>query len=47
LGTQVYRTLSTTEQKIDVVIFVTPPVITEKVLEEVNELKIKNVWMQP
>jgi uncharacterized protein len=47
LETQVYPTLSATKQKIDVVIFVTPPVVTEKVLEEVNTLAIKNVWMQP
>jgi len=47
LKTKVYPTLSATEKKIDVVIFVTPPTVTEKVLEEVNELKIKNVWMQP
>ncbi len=47
LGNKVYPTLSATKQKIDVVIFVTPPTVTEKVLEEVNALNIKNVWMQP
>lgn len=47
LGKKVYPTLSATKQKIDVVIFVTPPIVTEKVLEEVKELKIQNVWMQP
>ena len=47
LGIQVSPTLSATEKKIDVVIFVTPPVVTEKVLEEVKQLKIGNVWMQP
>ncbi len=47
LGTKVYSTLSATEKKIDIVIFVTPPVVTEKVLEQVKALWIKNVWMQP
>lgn len=47
LGKKVYPTLSQVKKKIDVVIFVTPPVVTEKVLSEVKELKIKNVWMQP
>lgn len=47
LWMQVYTTLSATEKKIDVVIFVTPPAITQKVLEEVKTLQIKNVWMQP
>jgi predicted CoA-binding protein len=47
LGKKVYPTLSATKQKIDVVIFVTPPIVTEKVLEEVKQLKIQNIWMQP
>lgn len=47
LWVQVYPTLSTITDKIDVVIFVTQPVITEKVLEEVKLLKISQVRMQP
>jgi len=47
LGAKVYPTLSATEKKIDIVVFVTPPVTTEKILEEVKQLNIKNVWMQP
>ncbi len=47
LGIQVYPNLSATRKKIDVVIFVTPPTVTEKVLKEVKELKIQNVRMQP
>lgn len=35
------------KKTIDVVIFVVPPAVTEKVLEEVKKLEIKNVWMQP
>jgi len=47
LGKKVYPTLSDVKKTIDVVIFVTQPTVTEKVLEQVKALKIKNVWMQP
>ncbi|MFA7298246.1 MAG: CoA-binding protein [Candidatus Absconditabacterales bacterium] len=47
LGEKVYPTLSDVKQKIDVVIFVTQPIVTEKVLEQVKTLEIKNVWLQP
>jgi uncharacterized protein len=47
LEQEVYPTLSEIPEQIDVVIFVTPPMVTEKVLEEVKKLGIKNVRMQP
>ncbi len=47
LGKKVFASLSHVKKKIDVVIFVTQPMITERILQEVKELKIKNVWMQP
>lgn len=47
LNKKVYSTLSETNKKIDVVIFVTQPNITEKILEEVKSLAIKKVWLQP
>lgn len=47
LGKQVYPALWNIPEKIDVVIFVTQPTVTEKVLEEVKKLKIQKVWMQP
>ena len=47
LGIKVSPTLSATEKKIDVVIFVTAPAVTQKILEEVKSLGIKNVRMQP
>jgi len=47
LWVKVYPTLSETKKNIDVVIFVTQPETTEKVLEEVKILGIKNVWLQP
>jgi len=47
LGLTTYHKLSELKIKIDTVIFVVPPSITEKVLKEVNTLNIKNVWLQP
>lgn len=47
LGEKVYPNISALQEKIDVVIFVTPPVVTEKVLEETKTLGIKNIWLQP
>lgn len=46
LNLKVYPNLSSVED-IDSVVFITQPEITEKILTEVKELGIKNVWMQP
>ncbi len=43
----VYKNLSEIPQKIDVVVFVTPPPITPSVLKEVKSLGISKVWFQP
>lgn len=47
LWEKVYATLSEYDKKIDVVIFVVPPKVTEMILEEVLHLKISHVRMQP
>lgn len=47
LWEQVYSTLSNYNQKIDIAIFVLPPKIGIKVLEDVKKLDIKQVWFQP
>lgn len=47
LGQKVYPKLSNIEKEVDVVIFVVPPQVTLEVLNEVKELGIKNVWLQP
>jgi uncharacterized protein len=47
LGEKVFTNLSEIKKRIDWVIFVTPPEITKKVLEEVKELGLKKVWFQP
>lgn len=46
-GLAAYPNLSAVKGNIDVVVMVTPPHITEKILVEVNDLGIGKVWMQP
>ena len=43
----VYPTLKDVPQKPDVVIFVVPPKVGVKILDEVATLGIKKVWFQP
>jgi len=47
LGAKVYKNIFDVNFKIDMVIFVVPQGITEKVLKDVNKLNIKKVWMHP
>lgn len=47
LELKAYKNLSEFEGSFDVVVFVVPPAVTEKILKEILELGIKNVWMQP
>ncbi len=47
LWQHVYPTLSSVDKKIDVVICVVPPNVTELVVDEVKKIWIKNIWMQP
>lgn len=46
-GFKVYPKLADIPDKPDVVVFIVPPAVTETVLNEVKELEIKSVWMQP
>ncbi len=48
-GVKVFPTLreALATKPIDVVITVVPPSITEKIVDEVLDVGIKNVWMQP
>lgn len=41
------KALDKIHEKIDVVIFIVPPEITLKILNDVRTLNIANVWMQP
>jgi len=47
LEQQVYHSLKEVPEKVDVVIFIVPPVVVLKVLETVKNLGIQKVWMQP
>ncbi|MFO7710545.1 MAG: CoA-binding protein [Candidatus Woesearchaeota archaeon] len=47
MGLEVYPDLASIPDGVDRVIFVVPPKVTEKVLEDVKALEIKEVWMQP
>lgn len=47
LNQKIYKDLYSIKQKIDWVIFVMPPLIGEKILQDVINLNIKNVWFQP
>jgi predicted CoA-binding protein len=46
-GTQVYASLSSLPESPDVVDTVVPPAVTEKIVEEMQELGLSRVWMQP
>ncbi|MCD4705781.1 CoA-binding protein [bacterium] len=47
LGLKVYKNILDISFKIDVAIFVVPPSVTEKILQDVKKLKINKAWMQP
>jgi predicted CoA-binding protein len=47
LGQPVYKHLSDLPEKVESVSIITPPVVTEKVVEEAIKLGVKNLWMQP
>lgn len=46
-GQKTYARLSDVTGSIDVVVFVVPPHITERLMDEVIRLGITRVWMQP
>ena len=47
LGRKIYRSLKELKPVPDLVIMVVPPQITEHIVEECNDLGIKEIWMQP
>jgi predicted CoA-binding protein len=46
-GEKIYLTLEELPQKPDIVVTVVPPPTTEKIVDEIIELGIKEIWMQP
>lgn len=47
LGRKAYPRLEDIGENIDVVITLVPPAITEKIVRQIKDLNIQNVWMQP
>lgn len=46
-GITIYNTLEKVPEPIDILITVTPPEFTKKLIEKAYELKVPLVWMQP
>ena len=47
LGRRLCTSLEELEPKPDLVITVTPPAVTEEIVEQCNKLGIRSLWMQP
>jgi predicted CoA-binding protein len=47
LGNKVYRDLVSLPEKVESISIITPPVVTEKVVDEAIAAGVKNIWMQP
>jgi len=47
LGNPVYRNLAALPEKVESISIVTPPDVTERIIDEAISLGVKNVWMQP
>jgi predicted CoA-binding protein len=47
LGQPVFKRLSDLPEKVVSVSIITPPVVTEKVVDEAIRLGVQNLWMQP
>ena len=46
-GLKAYPDLSSLPEKVDRISIVTPPAVTERVVEEACRLGIRHIWMQP
>jgi predicted CoA-binding protein len=47
LGHTAYKTLKDLPEQIQSISIITPPVVTEAVVDEAIALGVKNIWMQP
>ncbi len=47
LGRKIYNRLSEIPEKIDLVITVVPPKVTEEIVGQCRQLGVKEIWMQP
>jgi len=46
-GNTVYKNLAALPEKVESISIITPPPITEKIMEDAIAAGVKNVWMQP
>jgi uncharacterized protein len=46
-GNPVYPTLAELPEKVESISIITPPPITEEVIDQAIECGVKNIWMQP
>jgi len=47
LGHQVYKDIASLPEKVESVSIITPPVVTERIVEQAIANGVKNIWMQP
>ena len=46
-GNEVFPNLSSLPEKVEAISIITPPPVTEKVIDEAIAAGIKSIWMQP
>jgi predicted CoA-binding protein len=46
-GNAVYKTLESIPEKVTSISVITPPAVTEQVVDDAIKFGIKNIWMQP
>lgn len=46
-GIKTYHTISELPQTVESISIITPPKITDSIIEEIPKTTIKNIWMQP
>lgn len=46
-GSQVYKRLSELPEPVESISIITPPVVTDKVVDDAIACGVKNIWMQP
>ncbi len=47
LNRKIYKKISEIPEKVDIVVIVVPPKITENIIDECKTLGINKIWMQP
>ncbi|MDI6730535.1 MAG: CoA-binding protein [Candidatus Altarchaeum sp.] len=47
LNRKIYKKISEIPEKIDIIVTVVPPKITEQIIDECKSLSINEIWMQP